>query len=207
MNVVWRLARLLAATVRELADAGENLEAVVIRMVREMEHALAGARQFAAAVLAAGRSIGRELERSRTAAERCRQLAQAALAAGRTDGAALHWVRQEGYDADVRRLEEQYSDAIQVGDRIKNSVRALETALAGARRAQRLILAWHRTGLARRKLHRLVSPELPVGDTIGSRSRRLVRALEELREQVMALAADGEFLGGPTGERPPSGAG
>jgi len=196
MTLVLRLVQMLAAALAIIPEGDDDLEAVIGRMLDEIEGALAGARQYAAAVLAAGRSIYRELGMSRAAADRCGQKAREAAAGGNQDLARRAACRKRAHDDALHRLEAQLVAAAQVGEKVKRCVRALESALADARRTQRLILASHRSGLARRKLHRMARPGETEEDSVVARSRGLELELEGLRQEVMRLAGDTEFLAG-----------
>jgi phage shock protein A len=186
MSILSRCSSMMVANINALLDRIENPETMVGQIIRDMEAGLAIARSHAASAIAAERGLDRELSRQRLAIDFWQNKARTALAAQREDLARLALASKIEHEALAADLATQHAAALEASNQVRDSLRALESRFAAARRKQRSLIARHRAAQARRQLCCAAGVRLGTDVAAGAKLRRWDERLSELEDEITA---------------------
>jgi phage shock protein A len=179
MNLLARIAELLAFDLPLTVTPAEDVEMETQRSLDDLKGSLADARQYTAAIIAVERLVAREMQQNEVRTQRWQHRAETALANGQTGSARRAATREKSYAEAVRRLREEHAVAQAARERACKSLRFLEASLEAIRRRRRVLLAWHQA----EQTGRTIAPAEDV-ELLRAEFQRRRQELHQLEQQL-----------------------
>jgi phage shock protein A len=189
-TILNRLSTLLRANVNDLLDRASDPEKMLNQLIRDMDEAIAQAKEAAAKALAEQKLLATDLQEARRLAEDWRNKAQLAADKGSLDLARECLRRKRDYEKNAEIIEQQVSSMSPLVANLRREMNLLESKRDATERNRNMLLARQRMASAQEKLQR---------ETTTARSYDPSSALsamdERIRRQEAEVSARSELSG------------
>ena len=175
MGIFDRLSRLLRSNINDLIAKAENPEKMLVQVIEDMRKQLAMAKQEVAVAIADERKLRMQVEEERKQAREWERRARLAIREGRDDLAKQALVRGQEHASNAAELEEQWTRHREETERLKDSLRQLNSKIEEAKRKKNLLIAKQKRAQAQRRIH----------DTMaGLQDKSAFRAFDQMVEKI-----------------------
>jgi len=175
MGLFDRLSRLLRSNINDLIAKAENPEKMLVQVIEDMRKQLAQAKQEVAVAIADERKLRMQVEDERKQAQEWERRARLAVREGRDDLAKQALVRGQEHATNAAELEEQWAKHREETERLKDSLRQLNSKIEEAKRKKNLLIAKQKRAQAQRRIH----------DTMaGLQDKSAFRAFDQMVEKI-----------------------
>ena len=171
MGIFDRFSRLLRSNINDLIAKAENPEKMLVQVIEDMRKQLAQAKQEVAVAIADERNLRMQRKQAREWERRARL----AVREGRDDLAKQALVRGQEHASNAAELEEQWTKHREETERLKDSLRQLNSKIEEAKRKKNLLIAKQKRAQAQRRIH----------DTMaGLQDKSAFRAFDQMVEKI-----------------------
>lgn len=175
MGLFDRLSRLLRSNINDLIAKAENPEKMLVQVIEDMRKQLAQAKQEVAVAIADERKLRMQVEDERKQAREWERRARLAVREGRDDLAKQALIRGQEHATNAAELEEQWAKHRDETDRLKDSLRQLNSKIEEAKRKKNLLIAKQKRAQAQRRIH----------DTMaGLQDKSAFKAFDQMVEKI-----------------------
>ena len=175
MGIFDRFSRLLRSNINDLIAKAENPEKMLVQVIEDMRKQLAMAKQEVAVAIADERKLRMQVEDERKLAQEWERRARLAIREGRDDLAKQALVRGQEHASNAAELEEQWTKHREETERLKDSLRQLNSKIEEAKRKKNLLIAKQKRAQAQRRIH----------DTMaGLQDKSAFRAFDQMVEKI-----------------------
>ena len=185
MGIFDRLSRLLRSNINDLIARAENPEKMLTQIIEDMRKQLAQAKQEVATAIADERKLRAQYEQEREQSEEWERRARLAVKEGRDDLAKQALMRGQEHADHARELQGQWDQHREETERLKESLRRLNSKIEEAKRKKNLLIAKQKRAQAQRRIQDSIQ---------GLEDRSAFQAFERMTEEIeqrerQALAA------------------
>jgi len=175
MGIIDRLSRLIRSNINDLIARAENPEKMLGQIIEDMRRQLAQAKQEVAVAIADERKLRAQFEEERSGAEEWERRARLAIREGRDDLAKQALVRGQEHAGHAVELEDQWQKHRAETERLKDSLRQLNSKIEEAKRKKNLLIAKQKRAEAQKRIH----------DTMaGLQDKSAFRAFDQMAEKI-----------------------
>ncbi len=185
MGIFDRLSRLIRSNINDLIARAEDPEKMLVQVIEDMRKQLAQAKQEVAVAIADERKLRAQVQEERKQAQEWERRARLAIREGRDDLAKQALMRGQEHANNAAEMEEQWEKHRQETDRLKDSLRQLNSKIEEAKRKKNLLLAKQKRAQAQKRIHETMA---------GMQSKSAFRAVDQMVDKIeeserQALAA------------------
>jgi len=185
MGIFDRLSRLVRSNINDLIARAEDPEKMLVQVIEDMRKQLAQAKQEVAVAIADERKLRAQMEEERKQAQEWERRARLAIRESRDDLAKQALMRGQEHANNAAEMEEQWDKHRQETDRLKDSLRQLNSKIEEAKRKKNLLLAKQKRAQAQKRIHETMA---------GMQSKSAFRAFDQMVDKIeeserQALAA------------------
>jgi phage shock protein A len=175
MGIFERLSRLIRSNINDLIARAENPEKMLGQIIEDMRRQLAQAKQEVAVAIADERKLRAQFEEERSQAAEWERRARLAIREGRDDLAKQALMRGGEHAQHAQGLEEQWQKHRHETERLKDSLRQLNSKIEEAKRKKNLLIAKQKRAEAQKRIH----------DTMaGLQDKSAFRAFDQMAEKI-----------------------
>lgn len=194
MGIFERLSRLIRSNINDLIARAENPEKMLIQVIEDMRKQLAQAKQEVAMAIADERKLRAQTEDERKQANEWERRARLAIREGRDDLAKQALMRGQEHANNAAELEAQWSRHREETERLKDSLRQLNSKIEEAKRKKNLLIAKQKRAQAQKRIHETMAG---LEDKSAFRAfDQMVEKIEDTERKALAAAEVTEELGG-----------
>lgn len=194
MGIFDRFSRLLRSNINDLIAKAENPEKMLVQVIEDMRKQLAMAKQEVAVAIADERKLRMQVEDERKLAQEWERRARLAIREGRDDLAKQALVRGQEHASNAAELEQQWTKHREETERLKDSLRQLNSKIEEAKRKKNLLIAKQKRAQAQRRIHDTMAG---LQDKSAFRAfDQMVEKIEETERKAIAAAEVTEDLAG-----------
>jgi phage shock protein A len=175
MGIFDRLSRLIRSNINDLIARAENPEKMLVQVIEDMRKQLAQAKQEVAVAIADERKLRAQMEEERKQAQEWERRARLAIREGRDDLAKQALMRGQEHANNAAELEEQWLRHREETERLKDSLRQLNSKIEEAKRKKNLLIAKQKRAQAQRRIHETMA---------GMQDKSAFRAFDQMVEKV-----------------------
>jgi len=179
MGIFARVSDILTANIQHLLDRAEDPDKMIKQAVREMEEGLRDVRASTAKAIAAEKRLQRELDENRQNIRAWQDRAKQAINSDRDDLAREALTRRREAEKLAARLKTQIEQAKETSETLRQTLGALETRLAEARRKRAALVARKDAAEVKKAIAAHVPAEGAGGRHLGAFAK-----LEEMERKV-----------------------
>jgi phage shock protein A len=194
MGIFDRLSRLIRSNINDLIARAENPEKMLVQVIDDMRKQLAQAKQEVAISIADERKLRAQAEDERKQAHEWERRARLAIREGRDDLAKQALMRGQEHATNAAELEEQWAKHRDETERLKDSLRQLNSKIEEAKRKKNLLIAKQKRAQAQKLIHETMAG---LQDKSAFRAfDQMVEKIEESERKALAAAEVTEDLEG-----------
>lgn len=175
MGIFDKLTRLVRSNINDLIARAENPEKMLTQVIEDMRKQLAQAKQEVATAIADERRLRAQYEQEREQAREWEGRARLAVKEGRDDLARKALMRGQEHADHARELEEQWQAHRDETERLKNSLRQLNSKIEEAKRKKNLLIAKQKRAQAQRRIQDSIQ---------GLEDKSAFQAFERMAEEI-----------------------
>jgi phage shock protein A len=175
MGIFDRLSRLLRSNINDLIARAENPEKMLVQVIEDMRKQLAQAKQEVAIAIADERKLRAQTEDERKQAQEWERRARLAIREGRDDLAKQALMRGQEHANNAAELQEQWTRHRDETEKLKDSLRQLNSKIEEAKRKKNLLIAKQRRAQAQKRIHETMA---------GLQDRSAFRAFDQMAEKI-----------------------
>ncbi|MEK6254550.1 MAG: PspA/IM30 family protein [Gemmatimonadales bacterium] len=175
MGIFDRLSRLVRSNLNDLIARAENPEKMLIQVIEDMRKQLAQAKQEVAVAIADERKLRAQMEEERKQAQEWERRARLAIREGRDDLAKQALMRGQEHANNAAEMEEQWEKHRSETERLKDSLRQLNSKIEEAKRKKNLLIAKQKRAQAQKRIHETMA---------GMQDKSAFRAFDQMVEKV-----------------------
>ena len=175
MGIFDRLSRLIRSNLNDLIARAENPEKMLVQVIEDMRKQLAQAKQEVAVAIADERKLRAQMEEERKQAQEWERRARLAIREGRDDLAKQALRRGQEHANNAAELEEQWQKHRDETERLKDSLRQLNSKIEEAKRKKNLLIAKQKRAQAQKRIHETMA---------GMQDKSAFRAFDQMVEKV-----------------------
>jgi len=157
MGIFQRLKTLVSSNVNDMINKAENPEKMLNQLVVEMNEQLIESKKAVAMAIADEKKLERETAAQQTQAQEWERKAMLAVRAGQDDLAKEALVRKQEYDTGYTQFNQQWIAQKQSVEKLKESLRDLQTKIEEAQRKKNLLVARAKRAEAQQKIQQTIS--------------------------------------------------
>jgi phage shock protein A len=172
MGIIDRLSRLIRSNLNDLIARAENPEKMLVQVIEDMRKQLAQAKQEVAVAIADERKLRAQMEEERKQAQEWERRARLAIREGRDDLAKQALMRGQENAAEMK---EQWEKHRQETERLKDSLRQLNSKIEEAKRKKNLLIAKQKRAQAQKRIHETMA---------GMQNKSAFRAFDQMVEKI-----------------------
>jgi phage shock protein A len=192
MGIFSKLSTLIRSNLNDMIARAENPEKVLNQVILDMRDQLTKAKQEVAVAIADERKLKAQAEEEAKQAQSWERKAMLAVEAGRDDLARQALLRQEEYAERAQSLFETWQRQATETERLKESLRQLNSKIEEARRKKNLLIAKQKRAQAQKRIHETMAG-------LSDRSAfeafdRMAERIEENERRALAAAEVSEEL-------------
>jgi phage shock protein A len=177
MGIFERLSRLLRSNINDLIARAENPEKMLVQVIDDMRKQLAQAKQEVAIAIADERKLRAQVEEEKKQAHEWERRARLAIREGRDDLAKQALMRGQEHANSAAELEEQWQRHRAETERLKDSLRQLNSKIEEAKRKKNLLIAKQKRAQAQQRIHETMA---------GLQDKSAFRAFDQMAERIEA---------------------
>lgn len=192
MGIFSKLSTLLRSNLNDMIARAENPEKVLNQIILDMRDQLTKAKQEVAVAIADERKLKAQAEEEAKQAQAWERKAMLAVEAGRDDLARQALLRQEEYAERAQSLYETWQRQAAETERLKDSLRQLNSKIEEARRKKNLLVAKQKRAQAQKRIHETMAglSDRSAFETFD----RMAERIEENERRALAAAEVTEEL-------------
>jgi len=175
MGIFDRLSRLVRSNINDLIARAENPEKMLVQVIEDMRKQLAQAKQEVAVAIADERKLRAQMEEERKQAQEWERRARLAIREGRDDLAKQALMRGQEHANNAAEMEEQWEKHRAETERLKDSLRQLNSKIEEAKRKKNLLIAKQKRAQAQKRIHETMA---------GMQDKSAFRAFDQMVEKV-----------------------
>jgi phage shock protein A len=153
MGIFSKLSTLIRSNLNDLIARAENPDKMLNQIIIDMREQLTRAKQEVAVAIADERKLKAQAEEEAKQAQEWERRAMLAVREERDDLARQALVRQQEYAERARSMYETWQRQAQETDRLKESLRQLNSKIEEARRKKNLLVAKQKRAEAQKRIH------------------------------------------------------
>jgi len=157
MGIFSRLRTLIAANVNALIGKAEKPEKMLNQLIIEMNEQLIESKKAVAMAIADEKKLEREKDNQYAQAKEWERKAMLAVTNGKDDLAKEALLRKQEYDIAAAEYQKQWEAQKEAVDRLKESLRELQTKIEEAQRKKNLLIARAKRAEAQQKIQDTIS--------------------------------------------------
>ncbi|MCL2175722.1 MAG: PspA/IM30 family protein [Treponema sp.] len=157
MGIFSRLRTLIAANVNALIGKAEKPEKMLNQLIVEMNEQLIESKKAVAMAIADEKKLEREKDNQFAQAKEWERKAMLAVTNGKDDLAKEALLRKQEYDNAGAEYQKQWEAQKEAVDRLKESLRELQTKIEEAQRRKNLLIARAKRAEAQQKIQDTIS--------------------------------------------------
>ncbi len=157
MGIFQRLKTLVSSNVNDMINKAENPEKMLNQLVVEMSEQLIESKKAVAMAIADEKKLERETASQQAQAQEWERKAMLAVRAGQDDLAKEALVRKQEYDTGYTQFNQQWLAQKQSVEKLKESLRDLQTKIEEAQRKKNLLVARAKRAEAQQKIQQTIS--------------------------------------------------
>ncbi len=199
MGIFDKLSTVIRSNLNDLIARAENPEKMLNQIILDMRDQLAKAKQEVAVAIADERKLKAQAEEEGKQAQDWERRAMLAVREGRDDLARQALQRQQEYGERAGQLYETWQRQADETERLKDSLRQLNSKIEEARRKKNLLIAKQKRAEAQKRIHETMTG---LSDSSAFEAfDRMTRRIEENERLALASAEVAEDLGSDHLER------
>jgi phage shock protein A len=175
MGIIDRLSRLIRSNLNDLIARAENPEKMLVQVIEDMRKQLAQAKQEVAVAIADERKLRAQMEEERKQAQEWERRARLAIREGRDDLAKQALMRGQEHANNAAEMKEQWEKHRQETERLKDSLRQLNSKIEEAKRKKNLLIAKQKRAQAQKRIHETMA---------GMQNKSAFRAFDQMVEKI-----------------------
>ncbi|MFQ5689375.1 MAG: PspA/IM30 family protein [Gemmatimonadota bacterium] len=196
MGIFEKLSRLIRSNINDLIARAENPEKMLTQIIEDMRRQLAQAKQEVAIAIADERKLRAQFEEERAQANEWERRARLAVREGRDDLAKQALMRGQEHAEHSVELEDQWGRHRSETERLKDSLRQLNSKIEEAKRKKNLLVAKQKRAQAQQRIHETMAG---LQDKSAFRAfDRMAEKIESAERRAIASAEVTEELSGDT---------
>jgi len=199
MGIFTKLSTLIRSNLNDLIARAENPEKMLNQIIDDMRGQLTKAKQEVAVAIADERKLKSQAEDEARQAQDWEKRAMIAVKQNRDDLARQALLRQQEHGERAQSLHETWERQASETERLKDSLRQLNSKIEEARRKKNLLIAKQKRAQAQQRIHETMSG-LSDRSAFEAFDRMAVR-IEETERRAIASAEVTEDLSGDPLER------
>lgn len=188
MGLLDRISMLVRSNLNDLLDRAEDPEKALDQIIRDMADAIGKAKSQVAETIAQKNLVESNLNQARKLSNEWGGKAQLAVTKGADDLAREALRRKRDYDSNAHVYESQLATQIEVTDKLKADLQALQSKYEGVVRNREVLIARHRTAKAQAMVHKTTAALSGIDP-----SSELSRMEEKIRVEEARAAAQAEL--------------
>jgi len=193
MGILSKLTTLIRSNLNDLIARAENPEKMLNQIILDMRDQLAKAKQEVAVAIADERKLKAQAEEERRQAQDWEKRAMLAVREGRDDLARQALQRQQEYAERAHQLYETWQRQSEETEKLKDSLRQLNSKIEEARRKKNLLIAKQKRAEAQKRIHETMNG---LSDKSAFEAfDRMTHRIEESERLALASAEVSEELG------------
>ena len=186
MGIFSRLKALISSNVNEMISKAEKPEKMLNQLIIDMQGQLLESKKSVAMAIADEKKLERELANQEAQAKDWEQKAILAVRAGKDDLAKEALLRKQECDNAYTEYKKQWEDQKASVDRLKESLKDLQSKIEEAQRKKNLLIARAKRAEAQQKIQATIS------SVSGNRSAfdafdRMAQKVDQMEAQVDAV--------------------
>ncbi|MDX9827448.1 MAG: PspA/IM30 family protein [Spirochaetia bacterium] len=202
MGIFDRLKTVISSNMNDLISKAENPEKMLNQMIIEMNEQLIDSKKAVAMAIADEKRLEREVSENRAKAEEWEKKAMLAVRAGRDDLAKEALLRKQEHESYVGQLGTQWQAQKESVEKLKESLRGLQTKIEEASRKKNILVARAKRAEAQEKINKTMSSlqgSKSAFDTFDRMARKIdeiearAEAQKELEEVSSGASLDKQF--------------
>jgi len=175
MNIFAKLSTVIRSNINDMIARAENPEKMLNQIILDMREQLTRAKQEVAVAIADERKLKAQVEDEHRQAKEWEKRAMIAVRENRDDLARQALVRQQEYGGRARSLHETWKRQAEETEKLKDSLRQLNSKIEEARRKKNLLVAKEKRAQAQRRIHETMS---------GLSDRSAFEAFDRMAERI-----------------------
>jgi phage shock protein A len=185
MGIFDRLKTVISSNMNDLISKAENPEKMLNQMIIEMNEQLIDSKKAVAMAIADEKRLEREVTENRAKAEEWEKKAMLAVRAGRDDLAKEALVRKQEHKSYVGQLGTQWQAQKESVEKLKESLRGLQTKIEEASRKKNILIARAKRAEAQDKINKTMS-SLQGSKSAFDTFDRMAKKIDELEARAEA---------------------
>ncbi|MDX9784003.1 MAG: PspA/IM30 family protein [Spirochaetia bacterium] len=185
MGIFDRLKTVISSNMNDLISKAENPEKMLNQMIIEMNEQLIDSKKAVAMAIADEKRLEREVTENRAKAEEWEKKAMLAVRAGRDDLAKEALVRKQEHESYVGQLGTQWQAQKESVEKLKESLRGLQTKIEEASRKKNILIARAKRAEAQEKINKTMS-SLQGSKSAFDTFDRMAKKIDELEARAEA---------------------
>ncbi|MCE1157737.1 MAG: PspA/IM30 family protein [Spirochaetia bacterium] len=185
MGIFDRLKTVISSNMNDLISKAENPEKMLNQMIIEMNEQLIDSKKAVAMAIADEKRLEREVTENRAKAEEWEKKAMLAVRAGRDDLAKEALMRKQEHESYVGQLGTQWQAQKESVEKLKESLRGLQTKIEEASRKKNILIARAKRAEAQDKINKTMS-SLQGSKSAFDTFDRMAKKIDELEARAEA---------------------
>ena len=185
MGIFDRLKAVISSNMNSLISKAENPEKMLNQMIIDMNQQLIDSKKAVAMAIADEKRLERELIENRAKSEEWEKKAMLAVRAGRDDLAKEALLRKQEHEAYVGQLGTQWQAQKESVEKLKESLRQLQTKIEEASRKKNILIARAKRAEAQEKINQTMS-SLSGNKSAFDTFDRMAKKIDELEARTEA---------------------
>ena len=185
MGIFDRLKTVISSNMNDLISKAENPEKMLNQMIIEMNEQQIDSKKAVAKAIADEKRLEREVTENRAKAEEWEKKAMLAVRAGRDDLAKEALVRKQEHESYVGQLGTQWQAQKESVEKLKESLRGLQTKIEEASRKKNILIARAKRAEAQEKINKTMS-SLQGSKSAFDTFDRMAKKIDELEARAEA---------------------
>jgi phage shock protein A len=185
MGIFDRLKAVISSNMNSLISKAENPEKMLNQMIIDMNQQLIDSKKAVAMAIADEKRLERDVIENRTKSEEWEKKAMLAVRAGRDDLAKEALLRKQEHEAYVGQLSTQWQAQKESVEKLKDSLRQLQTKIEEASRKKNILIARAKRAEAQEKINQTMS-SLAGNKSAFDTFDRMAKKVDELEARTEA---------------------
>jgi phage shock protein A len=184
MGIFKRMADIFKANINDLINKAEDPAKMLDQIIAEMQENLRDAKIQVAKAIADEKRLKQQLDQNTSQVQSWESKAVLALQKGDEELAKEALKRKKSYADIATTIEPQWKDQSNIANKLKDSLRALESKIDEARRKKEVLIARQKRAEAQKKIQEVMTG---MSDTSAfDNFARMERKVEEIEAQAAA---------------------
>lgn len=183
MSIFGRIGTLLKANINDIISKAEDPEKILGQLILDMKEQLINAKKQVAVAIADEKRLKKQLDSELEKAREWEKKAMMAVRAGRDDLAREALSRKQEHDELAEEFQGQWEAQKAAADKLRDSLRQLNTKIEEARRKKNLLIARKKRAEAQKTIQETMS---------GLNDTSAFDAFERMSEKIEQMEAEAE---------------